>query len=278
MQVYTTRNYQIQDMVSNPIVNVEKFIFSGGEVHVKLHNVEPESSSATIVGNIKDANTLLETLLIKNALDEMFGWHNDPKRIDLFTPYLPYARQDRYCAPGEAFSLKVVAQLINSAKFNSVKVWDVHSDVALALIDNIKNIEQHQLVHNVVRNPENYVLVAPDGGALKKIYKVSQTLGIPYVVAEKVRNPENGEITSTRVNTEHIGEKDFLIVDDICDGGRTFVELGKALRPFTFGKVDLYVTHGIFSRGVDVFRDIIDSIYCPNMFDGLLIQNPIFQK
>ncbi|HCW17254.1 MAG TPA: phosphoribosylpyrophosphate synthetase, partial [Achromobacter sp.] len=41
-----------------------------------------------------------------------------------------------------------------------------------------------------------------------------------------------------------------LVVDDICDGGRTFLELASALRDTTRQPVYLYVTHGIFSKGL----------------------------
>jgi ribose-phosphate pyrophosphokinase len=88
---------------------------------------------------------------------------------------------------------------------------------------------------------------------------------MPFIQAEKIRDPNTGAITSTKVNIEkHVGDKNFLIMDDICDGGRTFIELAKVLRPLTTGKIMLYVTHGIFSAGLEVFLGYIDEIYCAN--------------
>jgi ribose-phosphate pyrophosphokinase len=77
-----------------------------------------------------------------------------------------------------------------------------------------------------------------------------------------------GNITATKVDSNtstFVGSnKRFLIVDDICDGGRTFTELAKVLKKWTDMPVDLYVTHGIFSKGMSVFDGLIDNIYCAN--------------
>ena len=48
-----------------------------------------------------------------------------------------------------------------------------------------------------------------------------------------------------------VRDKVCLILDDICDGGGTFTGLSHVLRG-TYGAraVDLFVTHGIFSKGL----------------------------
>lgn len=76
----------------------------------------------------------------------------------------------------------------------------------------------------------------------------------------KARNVQTGEITGTEVYGD-VKDKVVLIIDDICDGGRTFIELGKVLKERGASKVILYVTHGIFSQGKQVFEGIIDEVY-----------------
>jgi ribose-phosphate pyrophosphokinase len=57
-----------------------------------------------------------------------------------------------------------------------------------------------------------------------------------------------------------------IIVDDIIDGGKTFLELAKVIRGNGFtGKLILCATHGIFSKGLAAFTD----------FDGIYTQNNI---
>jgi ribose-phosphate pyrophosphokinase len=54
-----------------------------------------------------------------------------------------------------------------------------------------------------------------------------------------------------------------VIVDDICDGGRTFLEIAKTIRSkkrniSIFGdKIYLVVTHGIFSAGFDELKNTL---------------------
>ena len=69
-----------------------------------------------------------------------------------------------------------------------------------------------------------------------------------------------------------------MIVDDICDGGRTFTALATELRNITSGPIFLYVTHGIFSHGLDVFKGLIDKIYVANPFPGVDMSHPLIKK
>lgn len=236
--------------------------FSGGEMHVRLTNVSLMSGECTITALVRSSDDLMVVLLLTDACRRA-GAEN----VYLVLPYLPYARQDRVCAHGEALSLRVMCDLINAQKYSEVRVWDVHSDVALALLDRVLNIGPTRfLKHASDLDDTNTVLVAPDAGAIKKVAVVAKALHMPYVRADKTRDAATGEITGTVIYSEHIGDKDFLIVDDICDGGRTFIELAKVLRPLTRGAVKLYVTHGIFSKGVDVFDGLIDQVYVANSF------------
>jgi ribose-phosphate pyrophosphokinase len=89
---------------------------------------------------------------------------------------------------------------------------------------------------------------------------------------DKIRDQETGGITSLRMNTSggcnhYIKNKNILIVDDICDGGRTFIECAKILHLHEVNSVSLYVTHGIFSKGLAPLEDAgITEIYTK---DGL---------
>lgn len=203
--------------------------------------------------------------------------------------YVPFSRQDRCNNPGEAFSLKVFCDLINALHFNTVIIRDPHSDVTPALLNNCTVIPQWEglgaLIRQHVRTP--FYLVAPDAGALKKTHKLAQTLSIPgiswrtddvrllgVIESSKIRNTQTGEITGTVVHASSListvtkGDRDidvtYVIPDDICDGGRTFIELAKELRAMGARRIHLYVTHGFFTKGINVFDGIIDGVYFIN--------------
>jgi ribose-phosphate pyrophosphokinase len=249
----------------------ESFIFSGGERHVRLFDYShlrafPDAGCPIrITAHLRSNEAIMELLLVCDALRRLYP----DNKLSLRCPYLPYARQDRVMQLGESLSLKVLCNLINGLEFEKIEVWDVHSDVSLALLDgNVehKGCETFVPLVPAVYDPNGVVLVAPDAGASKKVGKVARVVGRSMVQASKKRDTRDGSITATEVFSDHIGNQHFLIVDDICDGGRTFIELAKVLRPLTDGNIFLYVTHGIFSKGIDPFRGLIDGIYCPNTF------------
>ena len=247
--------------IANHDVPIRTFTFPGGEAQVRIEDPDPAPQpSVTIEAGITSANSLMEVLLLTDAVRRHYA---DPA-IHLVCPYLPYARQDRVAYPGEALAASVLCKLLNAQGYASVEVWDAHSDVSLALLDRVRNRPASDFACPVI-GPED-VVVAPDQGAVKRAGACARLAGVPLVLAEKARDTNTGAITGTLVHSDHIGARNFLIVDDICDGGRTFVELAKVLRPLTAGQVKLYVTHGIFSQGFEPLHPALDRIYVANPF------------
>lgn len=183
------------------------------------------------------------------------------KHLELFIPYFPYSRQDRRCSPGEAHSLKVFAKVINSLGFSKVTTFDPHSHVLEALVDNLQFFSQGYLA---IRSglPRYDILVAPDAGAEKKIfsYQFVKSGKSQVVCAGKVRGPD-GVITSvTLPEGLDLTDKNVCVVDDLCDGGATFIGLGQRLREKNPKSLDLYVTHGMFTKGYDKLLEIYNHI------------------
>jgi len=247
------------------------FKFSDGAVHVKVPVDELELTNIKRINIIMDnysPDDIVALLMVHDALKRNF------KDIDLklFIPFFPYARQDHISDVGESLSLKVFADLINSLNFSEVVTFDLHSSVSNALINNLTEIQQKVMVYSILAKMDidwsKTVLVAPDAGAAKKIYKLSVLLpNVSVIMADKVRN-NVGEIISTTVFHDDFNGNDVIIVDDIIDGGRTFIELAKVLKTKNCGKIILIVTHGIFSKGVDVLIDGgIDEIHTTNTFN-----------
>ena len=66
--------------------------------------------------------------------------------------------------------------------------------------------------------------------------------------------------------TDIIKGKNVLILDDICDGGGTFMLAGKELLKYKPNNLGLCITHGIFSKGVDTLKEVFDEIYAYNLW------------
>lgn len=176
-------------------------------------------------------------------------------RANLKLPYLPYARQDKSVSNTETFALRAFAHYVNMLSFESVEIVDPHSEVALELIKFSKAIYPAKQLETIAQSLEGEVLLCyPDKGAVKKYTKVYETLYRPHIYGEKVRDQLTGNITSYEVFGDPAG-KTVLIVDDICDGGMTFKILAKDLLAKGAKEVNLFVTHGIFSRGLKTLKD-----------------------
>lgn len=211
---------------------------------------------------------------IKQVLGRMYV--SDIK-VSLALPYMPHARYDRFMGEDDAHMLKLFAKQLNALEFSEIMVCDPHSSVTEALVDNIVVAEQHVLFNRMVQNRiisvDDYdYIVAPDMGAVKKAQKIADRHNLPLVVLNKVRDLKTGNITGMEIlGKMFFSIKDtLLIVDDLCDGGRTFIETAKHLKMCGAGEVDLYVTHGIFSQGVENLVDNgIRDVYCTNSFKDI---------
>ena len=62
---------------------------------------------------------------------------------------------------------------------------------------------------------------------------------------------------------------DCVIVDDICDGRRTFIGIAQELKKKNAGDIYLCVTHGIFSYGFDELKKYFKKIYCTDSFKDI---------
>lgn len=251
------------------VIDYEVFDFpSGCEPHIKIRmpfNIEADTE-VTITTRIKSMNDLMILLLATDALKRLEFQH-----IDLFIPFLPFARQDRVMVEGEPFSLKIIAEIINSQGYDEVMLYDVHSEVAPALIDNSVVVTNHKFVSGLLDEVgNNYVICCPDAGAYKKIFKLCKEIGYEgeLVLCNKVRDLKTGNILKAEVNGgSSIKGRDVYIIDDICDGGGTFSMLAKALRKKQPKSVNLIVTHGIMSKGT--YIEGIDEIWVTDSFKNI---------
>ncbi len=193
------------------------------------------------------------------------------KNVSLFVPYLLGARCDRkFQSGGTSYLRDVVAPIINSQKYYAVRVYDVHNmAVTDACIDNLILEDNANLVRYSIEGirSANFVIITPDEGASKKIYPLINKIGIQSEVhiCSKKRDPKSGAIIESSIgNVVDFKGADIFIIDDICDGGRTFIEIAKKIKNLNCGKIYLIVSHGIFSAGFDELYKYFDCIYCTN--------------
>jgi len=213
----------------------------------------------------------LELIICANQALKRLG----VKNVSLYVPYFLGARSDRQFEKGGVHYLKdVICPIINSQNFSTVSILDPHSDVLEMGIANFKKI-RNPLYDTALGEIEStgdkkaeLCLVSPDAGAYKKIFDVAMQYQYENILtATKVRDVKTGKILRTEVPSfsELPVATKFVIIDDICDGGRTFIELAKIIKERRgTAAIYLVVTHGIFSAGFVELTKYFDAIYTTN--------------
>ena len=160
--------------------------------------------------------------------------------VSLKMPYLPYGRQDKQIDNLMTFALVPFLKTLRTMDWSSVIVYDPHSNVIKEYLSKVTIVNP-----TIDKLANGYDAVCfPDDGAANK-YKTDKKV----IRGHKVRNQQTGLIEKYSLDCVEDVLK-VLVVDDICDGGATFVLLGEALQEKGV-EADLYVSHGIFSKGVE---------------------------
>lgn len=114
---------------------------------------------------------------------------------------------------------------------------------------------------------QNINLVSIDAGASKKINELAEYLyskgykNINIIQCNKKRNIKNGNIESFEVFKDNLDGVTTIIVDDIADGGESFIYAAKELIEKNAGNLYLVVSHGIFSKGLKELSKYFKQVY-----------------
>lgn len=186
-----------------------------------------------------------------------------PRVINLYIDYLPYARQDKPVSNNTTFALHSFMKLLSTLELDKVTVLDPHSDVwqRYGKFEKRHN-DSFEYIKNTIKlcNPD--AVCYPDAGA--RIRYDWYGLISDRISAEKIRNQRTGELSDCKIYGDVLN-KSILIIDDICDGGKTFINLAQELKAKGAKEINLYVTHGIFSNGLGIlFQNEIKRIFTKN--------------
>lgn len=244
--------------------------FPSGEPHC---NLKP-----SIIQALKDAAWCEVTIPLLNTehllelavLTEVMSRYCSDRR--LYLGYVSGGRQDRETSEGEPVTIKAFANIINGLNFREVTIMSPHSDVTPAVINNCRVKEPYRWIEEHVARYASVFdcigIVSPDAGASKKIQKLYTYLKERFVSTQfvlvqgtKHRDEATGKLSGFSASKSDSSPpvEMYLIVDDICDGGGTFLGLEKVLPQYDIndpaGAV-LLVTHGFFSKGRESLQKV----------------------
>jgi ribose-phosphate pyrophosphokinase len=185
------------------------------------------------------------------------------KVVELFIPYFPYARQDKAISNETTFAQNSFFTHVLAG--HPVTVFDIHNP-SICATNNIYNITPEKFIVKSMIDAKTDLICYPDKGAAKRYTELAD-----FIVADKVRDQLTGKITGHELleSNHSLEGKTILVVDDLCDGGATFISVCKMLKEKGASNVDLYVSHGVFSNGVHVLKHAgIRNIYTTDSFIG----------
>lgn len=156
-------------------------------------------------------------------------------RVTVVTPYFPYARSDKEDQPRISVGARCMNTILESCGADRVLTTDLHADhiqaffkpevqcdqlkAAKFLCNHLK--EEHDL--------DDYILVAPDAGAVKMLRKYQNDLGLNIAMIDKRRRGNTDNTEALAIVGEVEGKK-CLIIDDEVSSGSTLIEAADLLK------------------------------------------------
>lgn len=189
---------------------------------------------------------------------------SDAKSVTLIMPTYPYSRQDKKDNPRGSISARDIARLFELSGIKRIICLDLHTAQIQGFFDiPCDNLYTHNLIKDkldewFIENSNsydndflnNFVVISPDEGAVKKANSFASMMNLPLVVLGKERNyKEKNTVDKVSI----IGDKNLLInktaiiIDDMCDTFGTIQKASNILVENGVKDVILCVTHGIFS-------------------------------
>lgn len=181
--------------------------------------------------------------------------------------YLPNARMDRTKDVSEVFTLKYFCEFINSLNFDEVVVLDPHSNVGVALLNNLTVKSPEAYIKSVLDDIEgkyidggekyagSSVIYFPDEGAMKRYSGMFVFKERTIIYGDKVRDWKTGTITGLKIKDRNGSELSrlsvnnpvngavVLMIDDIVSYGGTLAYSADSLKELGATAIYAYVSH-----------------------------------
>ncbi|MBD5381984.1 hypothetical protein [Clavibacter sp.] len=233
--------------------------FPDGEVHLEL--TKPiKDGMVDVKCRITNANDLFILMQLSDILKRQ-----EVRILTLTIYYLMGMRCDRVFEINRPFTLKIVADVINSLDIvKKVVVIEPHSSRSHNMIKCSFPISMTKRIADELFSADNkFLFVAPDKGAFERYGE-----SIPCaVICSKVRDAATGKLLDFKAEAAIlVKDCDLLVIDDLCDGGGTFVGLAPKLRELEPKSLSLAVTHAVQLDGIKRVAEVYDKVYITNTY------------
>lgn len=236
----------------------EVISFPDGEKHLKINELD-RKDTVEIIFRISNSDDLFLLMQLSDILNRQCI------TVDrLVIPYFMTMRCDRLFSFEEAHSLRIVAEVVNSLKAKDVILIEPHSDVLLSLVNNSIPLYKSPELGSISNN----IFCFPDKGAYLR-YKDRIVSDIKPIICSKVRDVSTGNLNGFEITSkgDYKEGMSICVVDDLCDGGGTFIGIGKLLKKELNPKsLTLNITHAIQQKGLERVANIYNEVNITNSY------------
>lgn len=253
----------------------------------KFPDGEPTLTILSDLGQHVDDVTILtritntdELFILALACDILHRWEIT---YNIEISYLMTQRMDRVMSMNRPFSLKIMSAILYTLNAKWIHVHELHNPTiqieGVALLPKMRTIQTflNAFFPSTTQNDkfaktfkQDICVVYPDNGAYQRYNRAISCLH--PVIFHKIRDLDTGKIISITTETDrntiktHRPER-FLIVDDLCDGGSTFVAVQKQLKEILPSvPIDIAVYHTVNEKGIRRLLDNFDNVYTTNSY------------
>lgn len=177
--------------------------------------------------------------------------------ITVVTSYFGYARQDRKAEGRQPIGAKVVAKILETAGVTKVIATDLHNPSIQGFFDiPLDDLRaSYVLAEKLVQHGEKFTIASPDHGGAVRARVLAELISdsMSIAIVDKRRTGPNKSETMGILGS--VDGKNVVIIDDMIDTGGTIIKAAKAIKEAGAKKIVIAASHGLFSRGFDIFDE-----------------------
>ena len=219
--------------------------FADGEIYVRFEESIRGADVFIIQSTHPDSRrgNWMELLLLIDAAQRASA-----ARVTAVIPYFGYARQERKDQPRVSIAAKLMANMLTSAGIDRLLTMELHAAQIQGFFDvPVDHLYGSTVLIDHVRqfDLDDFVVLAPDVGGLKRARAYAQRLGVDLALIDK-RRPNQNEARVMNVIGD-VEDKNVIIIDDMVDTAGTLTRAAQAIKDYGALRVRAACTHPLLS-------------------------------
>lgn len=239
---------QLAGQLGAAVGDISQRRFPDGESYLRINTAVNGQHCIVLADLSHPDEKFLALVYLADTLREMGA-----ASVGLIAPYLPYMRQDRRFAEGEAVTSRLFARMI-SRHLDWLVTMDphLHRYASLDEIYTIPNrvVQGAPALAQWLQGQDTLLLVGPDAESEQWVKGIAEYSGHPYIIGEKHRYGDRNVQVSLPALSDYSNHT-AMIIDDVISSGHTILECISSLKAGGISHIKCTAIHGIFADNSD---------------------------